>query len=306
MSLLTRIVKSSAVVDSRSEGDERPPAASPPPVTAGGVLKRQVLEGDVSFRRVVPLPTKDTYTDELNRLRVEIKQAKEELKALGRDIDAARQADAEAANLRDAAGADLEEAEISAVQIIRDAEKRAKKLLETAAAEAAEAAEEARNNGYLEGFQKGFDEAGAEFEGEYAPKLALLEDALDRLSDLEREAVGRHRDNMVALALTAAGKIVGRKLAEEPGAVAELLRELVAENVREEYVKITLSPDLMPVQARAGEKVRALLMGLGANVTVVTDIQLPDESITVETPRGVVDVSIATQLNNLQKAATES
>lgn len=303
MNSLTRIVKSIAVVEERGDKAQAPVYAEP--LRPSGVIKRRILEGGGAPTASQAIPTKDSYLDELNRLQVEIKQAKEELRSLGRQAEEARLEEARQEEIFDGSEIDASQAEEEAYTILKNAQIQAEQLLEEARQEGEALAEQAQNNGYLEGFEKGYQEAAQEFHSQYDPIMVQVADILDQLSEYQSQSLREQEHNLIELSITVARRILGQNLQADPGAVTQLFQELVEDNSREEYIKITLSPDLLPIQAKAGEKVRKLLTDLGANVTVAVDPELSQGGAVLETPKGVVDVSIETQLNNLKAAALD-
>jgi len=261
------------------------------------------------------IPTKDSYQDELNRLQIEIKQAKEEMKALGGDLEETRRLAREEKKrqeelvLAQETAEDPEEAMEEARQrvenILAGAMDERDQILSEANEQAAAIADQAKNEGYLEGFSKGFEEAVQEFKDENTPKAVMIADLLEGLSDHHTQLVRQSEDDLVDLALAVAQKIVGKAVETDPAIIAQMLHGIIDENKREEYIKITLSPDLTAIKAKAGKDVRSLLEKLGANVSVVNDPAAPKDSIMMETPKGVVDVSIQTQLDNLSAVIRE-
>ena len=307
-----KIVKAVSVVESGAVKPPLPPALAE--VEPGGVLKRGMLNGNIQQAQRV-MPTKDAYTDELNRLRVEIKQAKEALKALGMDREEAlRQAEEAAIRQEEAAAAELVQedpeetvnnAKLHAENILASAMDERDTILNEAHAQAVMITDQAKNEGYLEGFSKGFEEATQEFKDENTPKAVMIADLLESLGDYQEELVRKSEDDMVNLAMTIASKILGKVVESDPTAIVDILHGVMEENKREEYIKITLSPELTAIKAKAGKDVRSLLEKHGANVSVVNDPAASKGSIIVETPKGVVDVSIQTQLDNLGAAIRE-
>ncbi len=288
---MTKIVKSVLVVDDRPPGQK--PVWAAPPLAGGAILKGAAPPPPPR------MPTQDEYIDQLNRLRVEIRKAKEELRDLNAQIQEAqaRQEELHRTDLQ------LWNIDTEVAVIIEKAKADAEQILNDARAQGVQMAEEARNNGYLEGFSRGYEEATQEFHKQYDPLMVKIADVLDRLSDYEARLLREQEEYLVELAMTVAKKVIGQTLKTTPAAVVELLREAVEKAKGEKSIKVTLSPDLVPLHTKADEQVRKLLAETGAEVTLVTDEGLEPGSAFVETPKGMVDISIHTQLNNLKDAA---
>ncbi|MDR2908269.1 MAG: hypothetical protein LBU86_00095 [Oscillospiraceae bacterium] len=285
-----RIVKYAAVVeDSAGTGPQKAP---PPEPARAGIIKKQFMERGALTAPGPAMPARDAYLDELNRLKVEIKQKEDELKALGRDIDSAGKA-------RAADAFSVEAAEATASDIMARAEFKASQIISDAGQEGVLLREQAKNDGYLEGFSKGYEEAVREFREKNEPVAVELSDMLDGISDYYRNMLAGQGKDMTRLSIAVAEKILGQAFEADQTLAAAMLRGIIEEHSREEYIKVTLSPDLAPIRAKAGDKVRALIESMAKNVTLSVDRDAPPGTAVIEMPGGLVDASIQTQLDNL-------
>lgn len=297
MNSLTRIVKSAAVVDDRLVPGK--PGAPPEGVVgAAPVIKREYFSAGFrgDFIEQAPRP-QQSYLDELNRIKVEIAQAKAELRSLTRRIaEAADGAGETAAETRCGESPGREEPE----EILGAAQAQAGEILARAVAEGNTLAEKAKNEGYLQGFSEGFEEAKREYVAENGPKAQAISELLNELSDMERDMVSKNEDGLIRLTLAVAEKILGSELKTDPKLILGMLHEALDQNRREEHIRITLSPDLLPVEASAAEEVRALIERKSPAISVVVDRDMQPGGCTVETSRGITDIGISTQLSNIQ------
>jgi len=327
MSLLTRVVKAFAVVDDRAkeeairQQDAPPPlpkviksgAAAPRPPAAPQeelsslipqVIKNSVVSHSLPAGTLPRAPrAKQDFVDEVNRLRVEIAQSKAELRTLCRELDEAREEmdSARALLAEEEAGPDAaaESCQAAGRKTREDAEREARDLVEAARDEALHIAEEAKNNGYLEGFNEGFEQARREYQDENQPQADLLEDMVQRVSEYERKQVRENEQNLLELVLAVSEKVIHREISERPETIVDMLREVVEENRREELVKITISNDLLPVAAKCSKEVIDLLESMGANIAVGLSGDLGGDGLMAETSAGLTDLSVSTQLNNI-------
>ena len=272
------------------------------------------------------LGPRDPYVEELNRLKIEIEQHRAELRRMRGRIDegevfiadygdgeeetAAVQtgfdSDEEDAQAREAqrrrdeqAALAAREMEQKAYELVQQAEQSSKDIEGKAFQDAQQIRQQAQNEGYLEGFNKGFDEAQEEFRRENEPRAELLADLIEKLSEYEQERMRKNESELVELAIGIASKIVGRELRTDPKTVVKMLTEAVTQNHSEEYVRITLAEDLFPLDVKASEKVKKMLTDMGANVSVLVESAVPPGTIHVETPKGITDMSVETQLENI-------
>ncbi len=304
MSLLTKIVKSIAVVDDRINREIQPEPNFTPkafPVIKQGILKNG-LPVDVS-----QMPrSQQSYLDELNRVKVEIAQAKAELRTLRREMEEANE---QVAQVQAILAADGEDADIRMSQIVEaqeQAKEEARQILANATIEAQQQIEELKNHGYLEGFNKGYEEAKNEYLSENQPKVQQLDAMLNAISDYEKVQIEQNQQDMVQLILAVANKVICKELSVSPETIVDMLYETLDENKRQEFIKIILAKDLLPIDTKASQEIRSILTGLGANISVYVDGDMESGGCVVETPKGFTDASISTQLNNIGNALLHS
>jgi flagellar assembly protein FliH len=277
------------------------------------VIKRNyagnpAFQVSTDYRSLAP---KDPYLAELNRIKVEIEEARAELRHLRGELE-------RPAEPRETAGEDgaeeaaAEEADAPMVELvakfderearelIQAAEQDAKEIHAQAVLEAQRITQQAQNDGYLEGFNKGYEEAAAEFKRANDPQAERIADLVEDLSEYEQKRLKQNEKELVELTLAVAAKVIGQELAANPGAIVNMLTETVRQNHSEEYVRITLAEDLLPVDVKASAEIKELLLGLGANVSVLADSKAAPGAVQVETPKGIIDLSVDTQLKNIR------
>lgn len=302
---MSRIIKSMAVVDARAEQAHFLFQAAEPD-TPGHVIKRQSLSGGQTVPMYRPPMTRDSQLEELNRVRVEIAEAQKELRTLHRQQEEAEER-LEALRKEQEALAKLDGLTVDdqAKAILRDAESQAAQTVEWAKQQAAEAVEQLKAQGYLDGLEQGANEAREQYRLEHTPAIERLQQLLTRLSGLETEMVARGEKDIVALIVALAERVVGRQLNEDPKALVDMLRDVMEQNRREAFIKITISPDLMPAQAKVSESIRKAIQAMGQQVDIVVDNEAQPGTVLAETPKGFTDLSVSTQLQNLHEALLE-
>jgi len=298
MSSLTRIVKSSAVVDDRcpkaAESSHEATKKSLP------VIKSRVMNDGWIPESMQPLRVKQDYQDELNRLKVDIAQAKAEIKSYTRELEAVQKEIELAQEFLGSGDESVQRARAMQEKAVAEAEE----IIEQAKRRGAEISEEMGNQAYLEGFNKGFEEAKSEYIGQNQPQADQLADMIERISEYEKEQIEQNQRQIVDMVMGISQKIINREVSTDPKVVVDMLYETIDDNKREEFIKITLSSDLMPVQAKAKKEIRELLMGMGAKIDVYTDDDMPPGGCVVETPKGFIDIGISTQLDNISEVLT--
>jgi flagellar assembly protein FliH len=271
------------------------------------VLKNHILDGFGYVLQDRNAPAyKDGLHEEINRLKLQAEEEKAALRKLRQQI---RDTEEELARLNETkVDADIVDDEIYHQRVAEieaktaAAQKQSQELLEKAKREGNIIREKAQEEGYREGYANGYNAAGEAFREEGEPKLAELAYLVDELSGYGDQLMARRETEFIQLAVAVAGKIVARELKLKPATVLDILREFVQRNQRETYITISLSPDMLPVSVKACEEVLEMLRGLCHNITVYVEKEAAPGTLILETPKGVTDMSVATQLTNLQEA----
>jgi flagellar assembly protein FliH len=270
------------------------------------VLKNDILNGFgyTLQDRTGPL-YKEEILEEINRLKLQAEEERASLRALQRKM---RETEEELRQLNDTkVDADIMDNEIYRQRVLEIetkmtvAKQQSQELMENAEKEGKAIREKARKEGHQEGYQSGHKAAQEAFEKEGTPKLAELARLITTLSGYGEELMAKRETEFVQLAVAVAGKIVARELKLKPATVVDILREFVQRNQRENYITISISPDMLPAQAKACDEVMELLRGLCHNITVYVEKEAAPGTLIVETPKGVTDMSVPTQLDNLQE-----
>jgi flagellar biosynthesis/type III secretory pathway protein FliH len=256
------------------------------------------------------MPDKNGYLDELNRLRAEIASAKAELRSLGRlfeeeeetpELDETEAADEielqerRAKYAREEADRLLAETKTKVAEMQAYTDQECKRLLD-----------EARSTGYLEGFDKGFAEAQAEFSAENNPKIKELESLLENVSSYHEEMLSQNERQLVELTMAVCEKIIGREIEADSRAIVTMLYKVLDENRREKNMRITVSPELLPAEAKVAADIRKLIAQTAPDALLTVDEEASPGTLVVETSKGITDLSVDTQLSNIKDMLLEN
>lgn len=309
---MSRIVKAFAVVDDRNAKSDSGQAELSIPeakVIKGGVLDRYGF----TFQNKNAVPPPDVLRDEINRLRVQVEEAKAELLAVEKEIETAEQEHEAALEEIESAREAAQEAvkvlddavyheRLEEIRILREElEADRVRAQEEAEAEAKAAFDKSRALGYREGYQSGLAEAQEAFLEENQSKLQELADTVTEMSVYGRELMQEKEKEFVELVMVVAEKVIAKEVKTDPSCIVDMLQDIVAKNYRESYINLSVSPDMLPVEAKASSEVIAKLEALNPNLSVYVEKDA-ENLLAVETPKGVVDLSVDVQLENLREA----
>jgi flagellar assembly protein FliH len=254
------------------------------------------------------MPDKNGYLDELNRLRAEIAAAKAELRSLGRlfeEEEALPGDDTEIADEIELQERRAKFAREEAERLLAEAKAKVAEMQAYTDQECRRLMDEARSTGYLEGFDKGFAEAQAEFTSVNNPKVRELESLLENVSSYHEEMLSQNERQLVELTVTVCEKILGREIEADSRAIVTMLYKVLDENRREQNMRITVSPELMPAEAKVAADIRKLIAQTAPDALLTVDEEAPPGTLVVETSKGITDLSVDTQLNNIKDMLLE-
>lgn len=191
------------------------------------------------------------------------------------------------------------EAREEAEAILEEARRQAQSIVEEARAESeriAEAAREAgRNDGYVDGHEKGLAEAQHLVDEAQA--------ALQAARDAYGEMLAESEPRLLALVVEVGRKVLGDAFAQDPGVILGLIRKGIAALRDEREFSVRVPPEL--VSLVEGET-PVLRREYGArSIDVVGDPEVTGGAI-VLTPHGFVDVTIESQIRAIATALAEA
>jgi len=199
-------------------------------------------------------------------------------------------------------------AQLQAELILKQAREDAEKLLEEARQKAGEEAElvraGARDEGYRDGYAQGMANALEEGKKDREVQAARLEEEikqfLEKASLARDELLSQSQDELLDLCIAVAEKIVRVSLRSSSEVIAKMIQTATEKLKRQEWVHIyiagcdakgiaQISPGLTTTLGALSEHIRIVPMGDDEAGTCI-----------VETPAGIIDASVSTQLSNIR------
>lgn len=169
---------------------------------------------------------------------------------------------------------------------LKDAEEQKRQILEQAQAEAEQLRQQAAQQGRAEGRDT---------------VLAEVKDAASRLegaiAQYEGERAGyesEFEEQLKWMAIEIAGKVLAHKVAEDDSVLADMVNKAVQSVKSEPWIRVEVAQEMVRLVGRLTE-----LYQQQANIEV-SAIPAAPGTIQIETPSGVVDASLQTQLENLR------
>lgn len=164
----------------------------------------------------------------------------------------------------------------------------------------AEGREEGFHEGFKEGQQEAFEVTRLAMEASVEAFREALGHAAARVDERVREWYIEAEENVAALGVAIASRILGREITVSRDAITEIVRDALREVASADKVRIRVNP--FDVQVIAEKK--ALLLSANASIRGVEIVEDPaiEGGAKIESDAGLIDATIQTQLELSYKA----
>lgn len=186
----------------------------------------------------------------------------------------------------------ISKANLRAENIIYSANNRAKKEKETIVGEAMVEADGIRDNAFAMGYKEGHEK----IENEFRPYVQQLSDSLKEVKENQKESLNRIEKNIANIALEMASKILKKRIQEDDTDMIQLVTELLEENKQSEWITVELSKKMKNLI----DYTEKVLTQKYPQVQVKKS-DSPEGTCVVDTPNGVIDATIKSQLDNIRE-----
>lgn len=196
----------------------------------------------------------------------------------------------EALAAQKAAEKNKEEIEELSERILKSANEQSAQILAAAREKAAALCEEAREQGYSEALEKTGEELRAAIDGVHA--------LMEQLSERQQRFFEEYSEQLEDLAITVAEKLLCHTVAADPAQMADLVMQAVQSVKTEDWITVEISDQMSGLVERIQQQYAAYL---SRRPVEFSQKELPKDACVVQTPAGITDASITTQLGNLRQ-----
>ena len=165
-----------------------------------------------------------------------------------------------------------------------------------AAAHPGNALEQRLHETYQKGFQEGQVAARKELQGQVDTMAARLARTIEELSGMRQRFRHEAEEEVVALAIAIARRILHRELTVAPEALAGLLKAALEKIEAREVHRVRIRPEDLPLVQQHLDQ-----MGLPQRVELIADPGLERGAIILDSSRGALDASVETQLAEIER-----
>lgn len=199
----------------------------------------------------------------------------------------------------------LKDAKIQAEITKQEAKSQAENILEQARSDADKMQDEAHKQGYQKGIEEGRQAGETQIREELHHLLvegnANAERTLNEARDLCRDYVMEAENTIAEMAMRIADKVLPQHFIDVPTLILPLVREAIQKVKDQPHVVVKVAPDAYELVMMAQSEFRSQLEG-SATLEVKSDESLKIGDVVVESPNGVVDAKLSTQLELVEQA----
>lgn len=210
----------------------------------------------------------------------------------------------------------LDEAREQAKAIIESAEERAQSLQSSAEEQVnhwweenhkklEDMSLEAREQGFLQGFEQGLDEAKSQIQKEYHEKIEQAEHLL-RLAYEQKEAIISEAEPfLLELSTVIASQIIKQELESAPEKFIGLIQQHIHRVKEKESITVCVHPEDFEFIQSQRAHLAAIVNG-DTEIKVIPDHTVSSKGCIIRTAYGSVDARIDTQIEEIKKVILES
>ena len=199
-------------------------------------------------------------------------------------------------------------AQLQAELILNQAREEAQQILEQAREQALQEQDEIRagardegyRDGYAQGIAKAMDDSVRDREATAARLEKEVQAFLEKASLAREEMLLQSRDELLELCLSIAEKVVRVSLKSSSEVIVRMIQTATERMKRQEWVHIYISGCDARQLAQISPALTSTLGALSQHIKVVPMGDDEGGTCIVETPDGIVDASVSTQMSNIR------
>ncbi|MEL7649230.1 MAG: FliH/SctL family protein [Sedimentibacter sp.] len=158
-----------------------------------------------------------------------------------------------------------------------------------------------KNKGYEEGFKAGKIQIADEIKRQNQAMVNEISYMIEEIEKDKEEIITRHEAGLTSLAISIAEKIIRQKIDANENVISKIIDNTISNYRNIEWIKIFISGEEDVKKIKADKELISNLSKISSDVKIEISKELEEGSVIIETPEGIVDAGITTQLNNLKE-----
>ena len=158
-----------------------------------------------------------------------------------------------------------------------------------------------KNKGYDEGYELGNIKITEELNKQNKVKVEEIENMLEEIENKKESIILKHENGLGKLAIDIAEKIIRNEIKLNDNVVSGIIESVIKDYRNEKWIQIHISSKDDVKTIKADKDLISSLNKISNDVKIEETESLEEGSVIIETPEGIADASIVTQLNNLKE-----
>ena len=159
---------------------------------------------------------------------------------------------------------------------------------------------EGRKIGYNEGFEQGEKEA----EEIYKQTISFMHGVIEGIDDGKENLLKKYHDDLKDVAFAMAEKILKKEVNKSEYDIKLIIENAAQMCKNEDYLRVILSKNSYGLLS-GDEELESRLNSFSDDIKFVIDYDMLDSDCIIETPIGMIDASVSTQLENMKTSVKE-
>ncbi|RPF55996.1 flagellar assembly protein FliH [Aquisalibacillus elongatus] len=164
--------------------------------------------------------------------------------------------------------------------------------------------QEALNSAREEGYKVGYDQGQKEAEQSYEHLIESAQQLVAQMQSDYREKLSQAEQDILEIAIKSSEKILNKTIFEQPEAFIHIVKQTLEEVIDQPEVTIRVNPNEYGLLTDYREDLEATFPNK-TQITIYPDTKITTHSCVVESPYGIIDSSIDTQLHELKQCLGE-
>ena len=181
-----------------------------------------------------------------------------------------------------------------------EAAKRAENIIEKANRTKKEIQDEAIKKGFAEGIELGKAAGRKDSNAQFEKALQEIETIVEAVRKERISWIENQKDDLANVSLEIARKIMKQQINTSDEAILKMLEDVIHENRNETSIKIYLSEYSKTMDLKVDKALSEKIRNIAKNISV--SLIKEEDVIMIETSSGIVDISFASQMENIKEA----
>lgn len=190
----------------------------------------------------------------------------------------------------------IQKAKEEAALIVNQANLQAKLDHDRLLAQTTTELEEIKKQAYEEAFQQGMVDGARQQADQILQCIKAIEDGISHLEGEQAGFVAEYEYNLKWLAWEIASKVLGHKIEQDETEMLSLVKAAVSSVKNADWIAVEVSDKMTTLIDRLNEELKRV----GEGSIEVRGVSAPNDTCVIDTPSGMIDASVYSQLENLR------